>query len=274
MMLFGRPVLIVCFVVAACGCSQGQAPASSDSALGPGQVATVNGERIPESLFRFYAMNAAKKNADELTAEERAAVIEDLLRFKLLATTAEERGLLAERSMAAELEVQRLQLLARAMALRYLEENPATEAELQKIYEENLPSLAGTQYKARHILVESKEDAAGVIEQLRQGKDFVALAQEHSTGPTGPNGGDLGWFTAESMVQPVAEAVRAMQVGTYSNEPVQTDFGYHVILLEDTRTQEAPALDTVRAELTSAVDRQKLETYVQSLRTAATVTID
>jgi peptidyl-prolyl cis-trans isomerase C len=245
-----------------------------DIALGPGQVATINGERIPQSVFRFYAMSAAQKNADDLTADERSAVLEALLRLKLLAAAAEKRGMLAERTIAAELEVQRLQVVARAMALRYLQENPATEAELRAVYEENLPRLAGTQYKARHILLESRDDAVGVIEQLQAGEDFEALAQEHSSGPTGPNGGDLGWFTADSMVQPVAEAVRAMQPGTYSTDPVETDFGYHVLLLEDTRTQEPPALDALRAELTSAVDRNKLEAFVVSLREAAVVTTE
>ncbi|HLF12298.1 MAG TPA: peptidylprolyl isomerase [Gammaproteobacteria bacterium] len=274
MMMFRRPILIASLIVAAGGCSQGEAPANADSALGPGRVATVNGDPIPESLFRYYAMNATQKNPDELTAEERTAVIEELIGFKLLTTAAEERGLLTERTMAAELELQRLQVIARAMALRHLSENPATEAELQKVYDENLPRLAGTQYKARHILVESKDEAVAVIEQLRQGTDFVALAQEHSSGPTGPNGGDLGWFTAASMVQPVADAVRAMEVGTYSSEPVETNFGFHVLLLEDTRTQEPPTLDAVRAELTNAVDRSKLEEFVRSLREGATVTVE
>ena len=275
MMIFRRPISIASLIVVVVGgCSQEQAPANTDSTLGPGQVATVNGDPIPESLFRYYAMNATQKNPDELTAEERTAVIEELIGFKLLTTAAEERGLLTERTMAAELELQRLQVIARAMALRHLSENPATDAELQKIYDENLPRLAGTQYKARHILVESRDEAVAVIEQLRQGTDFVALAQEHSSGPTGPNGGDLGWFTADSMVQPVAQAVRAMEVGTYSSEPVETNFGFHVLLLEDTRTQEPPTLDAIRAELTNAVDRSKLEAFVRSLREGATVTIE
>jgi peptidyl-prolyl cis-trans isomerase C len=218
-------------------------------------------------------MNAAQKDPDELTPEQRYGVIEDLVRLKLLAAAAEERGLPQERTIAAEIELQRLQLTARSMARRYLEENPATDAEIQKMYEDNLPRLAGTEYKARHILVESPEEAAAVIGELRQGKDFVALAEERSGGPTGPNGGDLGWFSAESMVQPVAQAVQSMQVGSYSNEPVKTDFGYHVLLLEDTRPREAPSLDSVREELKNAVDRNKLQQLVTSLRDAAAVTV-
>jgi peptidyl-prolyl cis-trans isomerase C len=267
-----RSALPVFLVTVLSACSQEPSPGTS-TALGPGQVATVNGEPIAESLFRLYAMNASQKNPDELTAEQREAVVEDLVRLKLLAATAEERGLPAERTIAAELELQRLQLMARAMALRYLEENPATEAEIQKLYDDNLPRLAGQEYKARHILVESSEEATAVIEELRQGKEFAVLAQERSGGPTGPNGGDLGWFSADSMVQPVAQAVQAMQVGSYSTEPVQSDFGYHVLLLEDTRARDAPALDTVREELKNAVDRDKLQQLVNSLRDGAEVTL-
>jgi peptidyl-prolyl cis-trans isomerase C len=273
MTIFGRPFLIASLLAAVSGCNQVQAPVATVGDLGPGQVATVNGDPIPESIFRFYVINAAKKDPDNLTPEERASVIEDLVQFKLLTAAAEERGLTAERPMVAQLELQRLQATARAMALRHLAENPATDQELQKLYDENLPRLAGVQYKARHILVESKDAAVAVIEQLKQGKDFVALAQEHSSGPTGPNGGDLGWFTAESMVQPVADAVRTMQVGTYSSEPVETTFGFHVILLEDTRTQEPPTFESLRQELSNAVDRTKLEAFVQTLKDAATVTI-
>ena len=260
------------FVALLSACNQEQTPARSNSAaLGPGQVATVNGEPLPESLFRLYVINASQKSPDDLTAEQRDSAIEDLVRLKLLAASAEERGLPNERTVAAELELQRLQLIARSMALRYLEENPATDAEIQKMYEDNLPRLAGLEYKARHILVDSADEAAAVIAELQQGKEFVALAQERSGGPTGPNGGDLGWFSAESMVLPVAQAVQSMQVGSFSTEPVQTDFGYHVLLLEDTRAREAPALESVREELKNAVDRNKIQELVNSLRNTAEV---
>jgi peptidyl-prolyl cis-trans isomerase C len=111
-----------------------------------------------------------------------------------------------------------------------------------------------------------------VIQQLQQGKSFIDLAEERASGPTGPNGGDLGWFTANSMAQPVVEAVAAMQVGAYSAQPVKTDYGYHVIFLEDTRSQEAPTLDSMRQELTNAVQAKKLQEHVRGLVEAATVT--
>jgi peptidyl-prolyl cis-trans isomerase C len=255
----------------AVGCAKQPASTANNAALGPGAVATVNGVQIPESVFRFYVMTALRKNADDLKPEERQAAIDDLVNVQLLAAEGEKSGLLAERTIAAQLELQRMQLAARAMATRIIEQNPATDADLQKVYDENLPRLAGKQYKARHVLVPTKEEADEVITQLKGGKDFLTIAKEHADGPTGPNGGDLGWFTATSMVEPVAAAVQTMQVGAYSAEPVKSDYGYHVILLEDTRPGEAPTLDSVRNDLRNVVDRNRLQTHLKGLRDGAKI---
>ena len=255
------------------GCSQNSAPTDGDNILGPGRVAIVNGQPIAESVLRVYALATARKNLDELNAEERGKLLDDLIGVELLRQQAEKEGLTESRTVAAQIELQRLQLIGRAMATSYLEKNPATDAELEQIYNENLPRLAGQQYKARHILLSTKEEAQQIITQLRGGKDFVALAREHESGPTGPNGGDLGWFTADSMAQPVVDAVRAMQVGTFSAEPVQTEFGFHVLLLEDTRQQQAPALADIRNEVAAAADRKRLDAYLKTLRAGAVVSL-
>ncbi len=263
--------LMVGLALVAVGCTQDRA--STDSGLGPTSAATVNGETLPESVVRVYTLSTLGKNLEQLTAEERQAAIDDLVGVSLLVQEAEKDGLLESRTVAAQMELNRLQLVARLTATNYLEKNPVTDAELQQLYEESLPQLTPTQYKLRHILLETEAAANGVIEQLRQGKDFVALAKEHASGPTGPNDGDLGWLSADSTVQPVADAMRVMQVGTYS-QPVKTEFGYHVLLLEDTRKQDAPPIDSVRNDLTTAVQRRKLQEHMQALRDAATVTTE
>ena len=257
--------------LAAASVSCTQQTSNDTSALGPGSVATVNGKPIPESVFRVHTLNATKKNADDLSAEERKAVLDDLIGVVVMAEEAEKQGLLAERTIAAQMELSRLQLAARAMATRFLEKNPATELEIKELYEENLPRLAGQQFKARHILVDTQEEADAVIQQLDEGKDFLALANERASGKTGPNGGDLGWFTADSMVQPVAAAVSTMKVGAYSTAPVKTDYGYHVLLLEETRSQEPPSIDDVRDEIVNAVQRDKLQERMRELVEAASV---
>lgn len=265
--------LIGALALAVNACSQ-NANGTDDGALGPTRVALVNGQPIAESVLRVYALTTERKNLEELSPEDRERLLNELIGVELLSQQAEKDGLTTSRTLAAQLELQRLQLVARSMATSYLEKNPATEAEIQKVYEENLPRLSGQQYKARHILVETKNEAEAVIAQLRQGGNFVALAEERANGPTGPNGGALDWFTADSMPMPFADAVRAMTVGSYSTEPVQTEFGFHVILLEDTRKQEPPALTDIRDEIAGAVERKRLEDYLKTLRETATVSME
>ena len=128
MKTFRRSSLVMISIAATAACTQDAAnTGGSNENLGPGTIVTVNGERIPESLFRIYVLNALQRNPDELTPAEREQATEDLVRFKLLEAEAIERGLPGERTVAAELELQRLNLLARSMALRYIEENPATD---------------------------------------------------------------------------------------------------------------------------------------------------
>lgn len=252
------------------GCTQqsettGQA-ASGPDPLGSAMLQAPDGREVRESLVRYYALNALQKPIEDLTPEERETIVDNLVDLDVLAEAAEARGLQDERTIAVELELQRQQLLARTLVNRYIEENPPTEAELQAEYNANLSQLETVEHKARHILVESQEEATALIEQLDGGADFGELAQEHSIDPAGSNGGDLGWFTSDSMVAPFAEAVDAMEVGTHSAMPVQTQFGWHVILLEDRRTSEPPALDTIRTELTNSVTQRKIAAFIDSLR--------
>jgi peptidyl-prolyl cis-trans isomerase C len=261
--------------VAACSQPEPGAPAGAPAGnLGSSRVASVNGRPIAESVLRIYASATERRNFDDLSPEDRERLLADVIGLELLAQQAEKEGLTESRTLAAQIELQRLQLVGRAMATEYVEKNPASEADIRAIYDENLSRLSGQQFKARHILVTSKEEADGVIAELRQGTDFVALAEQRADGPTGPNGGALDWFTLDSMPPAFSSAVQAMTVGSYSAEPVQTEFGFHVILLEDTRRQEPPALDEIRDELTTAADRKRLDDYIRSLRESATVTVE
>lgn len=253
------------------GCSQQSATttdttASTSDALGSATLQAADGREVKESLVRYYALNALQKPVEQLTPEERETIVDNLVDLDVLANAAEARGLTDERTVAVELELQRQQVLARTMVNRFVEENPPSDAELQAEYDANLSELETVEHKARHILVESEEEANGLIEQLDGGADFSELAQEHSIDPAASNGGDLGWFTSDSMVAPFAEAVEAMEVGSHSSAPVQTQFGWHVILVEDRRASEPPALDTVRADLSNRVTQRKLQAYIDSLR--------
>ena len=262
---------LMLITVSACSQEGGTPPSSGD--LGTAQIAVVNGQPVAESVLRMYVLTTERRNLEELTPEERTRVIDDLIGLELLAQQAQKDGLTSSRTLAAQLELERLRLVGNAMANDYMSKNPPTDADIQAIYDENLPRLSGQQYKGRHILVTTRDEAASVIAQLREGAEFVALAQERADGPTGPNGGALDWFTLDSMPPPFAEAIQAMTVGSYTTEPVETEFGFHVILLEDTRKQEPPSLEDIRQDLASAAQRKQLDDYIKSLRDAASVTL-
>jgi peptidyl-prolyl cis-trans isomerase C len=266
-------LLSVLISVAACACSPERAESNREP-LGAARVAVVNGEPVPESVLRIYALATERRNLDEMSAEERERMVNDVIGLVLLAQQAEKEGLTSSRTLAAQIELQRLQTLARAMAADYLQKNPPTDADLQVIYDENLPRLSGEQYKLRHILVTSRADADTIIADLNRGSDFVALAQARADGPTGPNGGELGWMTLDSMPPSFAEAVRAMTPGSYSPKPVETESGYHVILLEQIQRQDAPALEDIRADLVSAAERKRLDDFIKMLRDGGAVSVE
>lgn len=269
-----RILSVACAAILA-GCADSSTETTVEANwLGESSVGTINGVAVPESLFRRLGLNMIQKSAEDMTAEERAAILEQLVALQLAANDGERQALHQERAIAAELELRRLQFLASAAVERHVENNPPSEAELRDLYEQQTANLSGTEYKASHILVETEAEAAILIEQLDAGADFAALAREFSTGPTGPNGGDLGWFTPDRMVAPFSEAVQALEVGAHTAAPVQTQFGWHVILLSDTRGQQPPGIESMRIELTTLAQRQKVEAYLDGLVNAAEVAVE
>ncbi len=254
------------------GCSQEQV-VEPPNPFGDESVATINGEPVYAAVFDGYSIARLQKSADDLSDEERDVLMEELIQFELMARAADAAGLTQEWDVAVGLEIQRLQAVSRAMATQHLEENAISESELQIAYEQNIERLSGLQYKARHILVAEETEASEIITELEGGADFQELAIGRSTGPTGPDGGDLGWFSADTMVAPFSAAVSEMEVGTFSEEPVQTRFGWHVILLEDVADQQPPGLEAVRADLTVLVEQRKIEEYLNALRDEAEIVI-
>lgn len=147
-----------------------------------------------------------------------------------------------------------------------------TDEEVQALYDETYPPEADeTEYRAAHILVETEEEAAALIAELEGGADFAALAREHSTGPSGAVGGDLGWFGAGDMVEDFFNAVVDLEQGGIS-APTQTTFGWHVIQLNETRSKERPALDVVRTELIEQSRQNALEAFVGELESKSEIT--
>ncbi|MEM7612815.1 MAG: peptidylprolyl isomerase [Pseudomonadota bacterium] len=234
-------------------------------------AATIDGTEITEAQLDVYAIGRTGESA---TAENRTALLEQIGDLVVLSNVALNGDLAKDPALQAEVELQRRSVMATAVIRDFREKNPITDQEVRAEYDRQIKDVpAPTQYKARHILVETKEDADGVIAQLKDGADFEALAAEKSTGPSGPNGGDLGWFDAASMVAPFSAAVVAMENGKYSAEPVQTDFGWHVILREDSRQAEPPAFEELEDRLRQSMEQQKFQDYFLALKAAASLEV-
>jgi peptidyl-prolyl cis-trans isomerase C len=194
-------------------------------------------------------------------------LLEQLVQQQVLASVAEgELG----RTEQLGLENERRAFLAATYVDR-IGSAPVSDEELQAEFDAQFASAGPVkEYNASHILVETQADADAVIAALAEGADFAQVAQERSIGPSGPNGGDLGWFTAGMMVPSFEEAVFALDVGEVSS-PVETQFGWHVIVLNDAREQVPPTLDDVRAELEEGLRRARVEAMLQDLTAAATI---
>lgn len=241
--------------------------AAQDAPTADTVLATVNGKDI--TLGHLIAMQQMlppqyQELPDNVLFD---GLLEQLVQQEILAAVAEQD---ITRRMELGLENERRAFLA-AMLLDNIGMADLPEAEVQAEYDAQYGSLGPVvEYNAAHILVETEEAAQALITELAEGADFAELAQERSIGPSGPNGGDLGWFGAGMMVPEFEQAVFALEVGQVS-APVQTQFGWHVIILNETREQEPPGLEQVRAELEDGLRRARVDTAITELSAGADV---
>ena len=188
----------------------------------------------------------------------------------VVAGQAQKDGLDKESALAAELELMRLNMLQQAAAEKYLKDKTPTDEELKAEYDAQVAQMAPNEYRARHILVPTEIAATQILERLNRGEKFEALAKD-SLDSSRDRGGDLGWFSPASMVKPFADAVMALKKGETIAKPVQTQFGWHVIRLDDIRQVEPPPFEQVKAQLNQAVLAKKFRTYSEELEKAAKV---
>ncbi len=252
-------------VLAACS----QKGADSKTSTSP-SVATVDGINIDRDLYEFYAKGVANKPASELTAEQRDQVLDNLIRAKVIAEQADKDGTTKEANTAALLELSRLNVIQQAVSEKYLKDRKPTDQELRAEYETQVGQLPKLEYHARHILVATEAFAGKVVAELEKGAKFEDVAKRESM-DSKENGGDLGWFTPDRMVKPFADAVVAMKPGEYTHAPVQTQFGWHIIKLEETRDLAAPAFENVKQRVEQMVQAKKFKSYVDDLMKTAKV---
>ncbi len=234
-------------------------------------LATVNGEDILESEVRATQQGLPQQYRQLPFDMLKADLLTREINQRLLMGAGSEAGLADDEEVKAQIAALERRLIAETYLDRALSDaitDDAIEAKYEEFIKTNEPE---PQVHARHILLESEEDAKAIIAELDDGADFVELAKEKSTGPSGPNGGDLGFFNRADMVAPFAEAAFAMEPGTYSSEPVQTQFGWHVIKVEEKKEGTQPSLDEVRQQLVAEISRDAFNALVEDLRSDAEI---
>ncbi|MEP3045717.1 MAG: peptidylprolyl isomerase [Roseibium sp.] len=236
-------------------------------------VAKVGNAEITEADIAFAAQDLGQELQRFPPAQWRQILLDVVVDMELLAQAAREDGLDQDPDFKKQLEFLELRALRNA----YLGEKiygDISEEDVKAAYDKEFSDFEGAEeISARHILVKEKSEAEAIIKELDGGADFAEQAKENSTGPSGPNGGDLGYFGKGQMVPAFEEAVFALEKGAYTKEPVETQFGWHVIKLEDMRRQEAPAFETVADQVRQQVMRERYDAKMAELKEAVVVEI-
>lgn len=243
---------------------------SAFTALAADPVATVNGIAIAESRLDVM-LNEQRNQGAADSPQLRDAVREELIRREVLAQAAAKAGTDQRPEVVAQIELARQAVVIRAYLQDFVKNNPVTDADLQREYEQIKSRMGGQEYLPRHVLVETENQAKAIIARLRAGEDFSAVAAESLDPGSKEKGGELGWSNPGMFVQPFSEAMVALEKGQYSAAPVKTDFGYHVIQLDDVRDVQAPPFDEVKPQLQQRMAQQKVEQHLMELRSQADV---
>lgn len=236
-------------------------------------VATVNSYKVSPEIMDVYAEARTRQKFEALAPEQKQEVLDEALKLIAIAEDARAKGLHKDPEVSARIELQAMNVLAQTRIGELVENASLDEAALQEAYQQQYVDAPKKEFKARHILVATEEEAAGVIEELEGGADFAELAKSKSIGPSAENGGDLGWFARDAMVKPFADAVATMESGAFSKVPVQTQFGFHVILSEGSRMAPPPAFESVQESLKASAQQKLVESYIESTRAAANVRV-
>jgi peptidyl-prolyl cis-trans isomerase C len=238
-------------------------------------IAIVNGTAIPKSKLDFILTSQASKakaQGQQLPPNYADSLKSQLIDLEVYAQEATKRGLAANDEYKLQVELARQTALANALFEDYKNKNTASDAEIQAEYNKFVKENGGKEYKARHILVEKEETAKALIAQLKKGAKFDALAKKESkdTG-SGANGGDLDWANAGSYVKEFSDAMVKLEKGKMTDAPVKSQFGFHVIRLDDVREAQLPALDQVKPQIKQQLEQQKMAKFQDDLRKSAKV---
>lgn len=264
---FPRFLLLAAILAALCACQ----PKSSAPADTSPPVATVNGQTITRDFFEFYAKTATGKTSAELTPEIRNRLLDNLIKGELVAQEAAKQGIDKTGDSAYLLELSRLNVLEQAVSDRYLKDKKPGDAEVRAEYETEIAGMPKTEYHARHILVATEPFAEKVIQRLDRGEKFEDLAKVESMDPSKNNGGDIGWLRG-GMPPEIMNALAGLKPGEYAKKPVQTQYGWHILQLVESRPLTPPPFEQAKQRFEQIVEAKKFKSYMDELMRDAKVT--
>lgn len=250
--------------------AQAQTPAATPAAEAAKPLAVVNGREIPALYGELVKREMAQGQPDNAQLDTR--VRDSLINLELLSRAALDKGLDRDPRLAATLDIRRKDQLAKAYLEDYVKSHPVTDKEIEDAYARAAAQPAPTEYRARHILVKTEAEAKKVIADLGKKAKFEDLAKKLSQDPgSAKNGGQLDWSDRGAFVAEFSEAMAALKKGETTKTPVKTQFGWHVIRLDDVREQKLPPLDAVRGEITRQLQQQRVRDAIAAARTNAKI---
>lgn len=234
-------------------------------------VAIVNGKPVPKARMDLLAAQLAKAGRP-ISVEMQGQLKDEIIAREIFMQEAQKRGLDASEDYKGQLELARQQILIRELFTDFQKKNPVTDAEIKAEYDKFAAASGGKEYKARHILVEKEEEAKAILESLKKGGKFEDIAKKQSKDPgSGANGGDLDWASPSSYVPEFAEAMAKLPKGQTTPAPVKSQFGWHIIRVDDIRDAQLPKLEEVRPQIAQSLQQQKLAAFQESLRKGAKI---
>ena len=233
-------------------------------------IAIVNGKAVPTSRAEALAQQVARSGRP-MTPEVEAQIKEEVIAREIFMQEAQKRGLDATDEYKAQIELARQTILIRELFAEFQKTSAVTDADVQAEYDKFVAANGGKEYRARHILVETKEQAEAILASLKKGGKFEDIAKKQSKDPgSGANGGDLDWAAPGNYVKEFSDAMVALNKGQVSG-PVQSQFGFHIIRLDDVREAQLPTLEEVKPQIVQQMTQQRMAAFQQELRAKAKV---
>ena len=234
-------------------------------------VAIVNGKAVPSSRIDALAAEVAKSGRP-VTPEIKAQLKDEVIAREIFIQEAEKRNVANSDEYKTQMELARQTIMIRALFADFQKTNPVTDADIKAEYDKFAAANSGKEYKARHILVEKEADAKAIIASIKKGAKFEDIAKKQSKDPgSGAKGGDLDWANPSNYVPEFAQAMLKLSKGQMTDAPVKSQFGYHIIRVDDTRAAQLPKLDEVKPQISQQLTQQKLQKFQEDLRAKAKI---